>query len=128
MDQNNMQTMDMTDNREKPEKPGEKKGSGKQPSFLGGVVLGAVAATVIFFLINGLLMNPHRNAGEEAGGSVKVNLSKDGFVTAGMINKLESLAASIQREFYLADMTNEQLEEGLYKGMLEDLEDPYAEY
>lgn len=42
--------------------------------------------------------------------------------------KINALEDIIHREFYLAEITDEELEEGLYKGMLESLQDPYSEY
>lgn len=42
--------------------------------------------------------------------------------------KIEALRELIQEKFYLSEVTDEQLEEGIYKGMLESLDDPYSEY
>lgn len=47
---------------------------------------------------------------------------------ASVSDKIEALKTTIQEKFYLSKVTDEQLEEGIYKGMLEALDDPYSEY
>lgn len=47
---------------------------------------------------------------------------------ASVSDKIEALKTTIQEKFYLSEVTDEQLEEGIYKGMLEALDDPYSEY
>jgi len=45
-----------------------------------------------------------------------------------VLKKIETLENTIHKKFYLAEVTDEELEEGLYRGMLEALDDPYSEY
>lgn len=45
-----------------------------------------------------------------------------------ILKKIETLENTIHKKFYLAEVTDEELEEGLYRGMLEALDDPYSEY
>lgn len=45
-----------------------------------------------------------------------------------ILKKIETLENTIHKKFYLAEITDEELEEGLYRGMLEALDDPYSEY
>ena len=55
--------------------------------------------------------------------------TKDSAVNAESIAKLENLEQAISKHYYQADeVTQEQKEDGLYKGLLESLDDPYSVY
>ena len=45
-----------------------------------------------------------------------------------LVNKLQNLEKTVQEKFYLDEVTGEELSEGIYKGMLTALDDPYSEY
>lgn len=51
----------------------------------------------------------------------------DTVLTNEVKNKIGLLEDSIY-EYYLGDTTNEDLETGIYKGMVDALGDPYSEY
>ncbi len=57
-----------------------------------------------------------------------VELSEDSAINLETVQKLQALEAVIDKNFYLEGLTDEKLREGLYKGMLEALDDPYSEY
>lgn len=57
-----------------------------------------------------------------------VNLSDDTLLDARVVEKIEDLEKLIHSRFYLAEMTDEELEQGIYRGMLRALNDPYSEY
>ena len=44
------------------------------------------------------------------------------------MKKIDALEDIIREKFYLSEVTEEQLETGLYRGMIRALNDPYAEY
>lgn len=80
--------------------------------FVLGLVIGLLAALIITSIIF------RRN----------VSLSEDTLLDAQVLKKIEALENIIHDRFYLSEMTDEQLEEGIYRGMLAALDDPYSEY
>lgn len=94
----------------KTENQKENKGWGK---FILGLVIGLLISLVVISVV-------FRD--QLTGGST----STQGY--ASVSEKIEALKTTIQEKFYLSDVTDEQLEEGIYKGMLEALDDPYSEY
>ncbi|MDE7252952.1 MAG: S41 family peptidase [Acetatifactor sp.] len=57
-----------------------------------------------------------------------VQLSDDTLLNKQVLDKVGSLEQLIHDKFYLAEMTDAELEEGIYRGMLAALDDPYSEY
>lgn len=57
-----------------------------------------------------------------------VSLSDETLVDARVLEKIESMEKLIHSRFYLSEMTDEELEEGLYRGLMDALNDPYSEY
>ncbi len=57
-----------------------------------------------------------------------VSLEEDSLVNTRVVEKIEDLEKLIHSRFYLAEMTDEELEQGIYRGMLKALNDPYSEY
>ena len=49
-------------------------------------------------------------------------------VNARVTEKIDALSDVFHERFYLSEVTNEQLETGIYRGMISALDDPYAEY
>lgn len=58
------------------------------------------------------------------------NSSEDGtsVVNANSVAKMETIQAVIDEFFYGDEVTTQQLQDGIYKGMAEALNDPYSEY
>lgn len=92
-----------------PENKKENKGWGK---FILGLVIGLLLSLIVLSIV-------FRD--QLLGGSSSAGYSS-------VSEKIEALRETIQEKFYLSDVTDEQLEEGIYKGMLEALDDPYSEY
>lgn len=62
-------------------------------------------------------------------GSHTYGTAADSAINETSISKLEALEKSISEKYYYADdVTEEQKETGLYKGLVESLDDPYSEY
>ena len=80
--------------------------------FVLGLVIGLLAALIITSVIF----------------KQSVSLSGDSLVDARVVEKIEDLENLIHSRFYLAEMTDEELEQGIYRGMLRALNDPYSEY
>ena len=95
----------------------------------GGFLLGMVAGLAVSLLIVGIisLVTPKQKAEEEKK-SNSIGIVKDAAVSPEMIRKLQTLEATINRYFYLDEKTTEELQNGIYNGLLTALEDPYSEY
>lgn len=125
MDQNNNYfDLDSINEQNRQETQEQKKKD--RGAFVGGIVVGLVSSLVIVsvvFLVSRLGIQ---------GTSQKENeilaLSKYDFVNRQMVDKIESLAATVREEFYLKEMTYEELETGIYRGLLDALGDPYSVY
>lgn len=93
-------------------------------SFLGGMAAGMlVAALVICGVYLGRLFYQYRavsKAGESGNASV---------LNAETLSKIKTIEDTINTYYYYEDKVSaEGLEEGIYKGMVEALGDPYSEY
>lgn len=106
-------------------------------AFWGGLVLGMVGTLII----TGLLVLAFWNAGKAAmqkngggsDGSVGISSSKkktkdQDFVTEEMITKINYIANLIHEGFFLDEVSDEDLENGIYEGLMNALNDPYSEY
>ena len=107
-------------------KPESEKGSGKG-LFLAGMITGiAGALLVVAICIFGIGVQESLEARGNAGSSVRLN--EGSAIDAELINKLQGLENTIHQYFYLHEVSNEELQEGLYRGLLWALQDPYSEY
>ncbi len=104
----------------------EEKGSGKG-LFLGGVITGLAGALLVVaicylgFYIQGLVEF-------QADTSNQISYKEDSAVSERTVSKLQALESTINKSFFLGDVTKEQLQDGMYRGMLASLGDPYSEY
>lgn len=111
-----------------PDKPsrGGEKGSGKG-LFLGGMITGVAAALLVVAIC--YLGISVQNAVENGSNDLsRVSYQNGSAVTASVVAKMQALENTINSYFYLHDVTDEELQNGIYKGMLKALEDPYSEY
>lgn len=58
----------------------------------------------------------------------QVSYGEDSAVNAQTIKKLQLLEDTVKENFYLSEVTNEQLEDGMFRGLMDSLDDPYSEY
>lgn len=106
--------------------PREEKGSGKG-LFLGGVITGLAGALLVVaicylgFYIQGLV-----EVQEDI--SSQISYKEDSALSERSVSKLQALESTINKSFFLGDVTKEQLQDGMYRGMLASLGDPYSEY
>lgn len=56
------------------------------------------------------------------------SFSEDSIVDAKMVQKLQELENTIDKYFYLEMASDEELQNGIYKGLMDALNDPYTEY
>lgn len=105
-----------------PPAPEKEKGSGKG-LFLIGVVVGIAIA--LFVVGIGYLGFGLQAAMERQDQPV---LAEGSVVNEALITKLQLLEDYIDRMFYLDEVSSEDLQTGIYKGLMEALNDPYSVY
>lgn len=106
--------------------PQKEKGSGKGLFFVG--LVSGIAVTLLVAAI-GFAGFGIQNAMEQSQSNASmVELDEDSALDANTIAKLQALEQTIDKYFFLHEVTNEELRNGLYKGLLASLGDPYSEY
>lgn len=109
------------------EPPREEKGSGKG-LFLGGLVTGLAGALLIVaicylgFALQNAVTNKNKPDENE------VSFEEETAIDASVVKKLQALESTIDKYYYLDEVGNEELQDGIYKGMMQALGDPYSEY
>ena len=79
-------------------------------------VLGLVIGLLVALIITSIIFRQ------------SIQLSEDSLLDVRIAKKIEALEELIHERFYLSEVTSEELEEGIYRGMLKSLDDPYSEY
>lgn len=87
----------------------------KKTGFAKGILTGVVATVLVVAILLG------------AGGMLLAQMLGGGVLNAATKTKLSYLTGLIRKNFY-EDVSDSDLQEGLYKGLLEGLDDPYSEY
>lgn len=110
----------------RPNAPRAEKGSGKG-LFFGGLVTGIAGALLILgicylgFYIQDAVENRQSAADE-------ITYGEGSAIDDQVVRKLQMLEQTIKENFFLGEITNEELQNGLYDGLLAALGDPYSEY
>ena len=113
-----------------PEREDEKKIRSRY--FRNGVIMGVLAASLLLTGVyagkmayqmlraRSAQVSTSANGGEESGGSV---------VTSDTIQKMKTLEEAIDEYYFYGDeVSSQELQDGIYKGMVKALGDPYSEY
>jgi len=91
--------------------------------------VGVMSALLVFSLVFLLVKLQHYIDMKNNGISAKdLEFAQDSAITPDLVNKLQVLENTIDQYYYLEEVTDEELDDGVYKGMLEALGDPYSEY
>lgn len=115
---NNVQNMQV--------KPPAENDTQKTKMLWRGIFIGLFIAIIIELTVFAVArLTGTRKSVEE---SDALELSEDSAINEDTVKKLQTLEATIDKYFYLEDLTDEKLRDGLYKGLLEALDDPYSEY
>lgn len=106
--------------------PRDERGSGKG-LFLGGLITGiAGALLVVAICYLGLyIQNIVESGNTDTDG---IEFRADSAVDPNLVKKLQVLEDTIKTYFYLGEVDEETLQDGIYKGLLGALGDPYSEY
>lgn len=100
---------------------GENNKKSKSGLFLAGVIVGLIGALVILATV--YLGNRIQRWIDNG-----MQRPSDTAITSQVINKQKMLEKTIKDYFYLHDVSEEDMAEGIYKGMLNSLGDIYSEY
>lgn len=95
--------------------------------FFCGVIIGLAGALLVFaiaFIAFGLQNSIQQMTGQSA----RVELDEDSAINVELISKLQALEDTIDKYYYLGEVTDEELQTGMYRGIMEALGDPYSEY
>lgn len=108
--------------------PKAEKGSGKG-LFLIGLITGISGALLVLAICYlGLYVQNVVESGQNVKAGEEVSFLEDSAIDATVLNKMQTLENTIDNYFYLHDVTDEELQDGIYRGMLQALGDPYSEY
>ncbi len=110
----------------RPPEPTRKKGSGKGLFFVG--MLSGIAVALLLVAIGYAGWGIQRSIEESQERKNEVKLDEDSALNAATLFKLQALEAAIKEYFFLHDINDEELQDGMYRGLLKALEDPYSEY
>lgn len=104
----------------------ETRGSGKG-LFLGGLILGLASALLIVGIVY-LSFSIQDSVKGVAESSAQMSLESGSAVDEDLISKLQTLENTIDKYYYLDEVSKEELQTGIYKGIMSALGDPYSEY
>ncbi len=106
--------------------PQKEKGSGRGLFFVGLVVGIGVALLAVGIGFAGLGI---QNAMEQSkADNTDVKVDESSALNSYTIAKLQALEETINQYFFLHDVPEEDLQNGMFKGLLASLGDPYSEY
>lgn len=108
------------------EPPKTEKRSGKGLFFVGLVSGIAVALMIVAIVYAGFGIQNVIEQSQSNG--AKAELDEDSALNSDTIAKLQALEETIDKRFFLHEVTDEEMRNGLYKGLLASLNDPYSEY
>lgn len=102
---------------------------GKKGLFFSGMIVGLAGALLIVSIAYlGIRFSRLMDARENGVSAKDIDFLEDSAITPQMVNKLQLLEDTIEKYYYLDEVTDEELDDGIYKGMLDALGDPYSEY
>ncbi len=102
------------------------RGSGKG-LFIGGGVTGIAGALLIFAICYlGLYVQNIVESGQQK--SEQLDFLEGSAIDESVLGKMQMLESTIDKYFYLHEVTDEEVQDGIYRGMLAALGDPYSEY
>ena len=98
------------------------KGSFGQGLFLGVLLTLLIVLLVVLGVKLGKVLTTQKQD------SYRLDVTAGSAIDYDLVQKLQSLEQIIHRYYYKDDLTAEQLSDGIYKGLLDSLGDPYSEY
>ena len=110
-----------------PSPSGRKRGS---DGFFTGAMFGAMVIMLVVCVIYlGVTIGGQiQKRSQESQEPQDRTQEEEGLLSAKVVQKIETLEELIDRMFYLHEVTDEELTEDIYRGMLKALDDPYSVY
>lgn len=95
--------------------------------FLAGLMVGLAGALLLVAIcwLGVGLQNVMDGEKEEEGTLVS---SEDSAINSSVVKKLQTLEDTIEKYYFLEEVTDEELQDGVYRGIMSALGDPYTEY
>lgn len=108
-----------------------KEGSVKKGVFISGVMVGMAGALLILSVVYlgtrmQALLETRRNL--QISTSAEIIEEHETFADEETLAKIQIIEKTIKDFFYLSEVTDEELEAGIYRGMVDALNDPYSQY
>lgn len=134
MEQQENQYDIINDTEEKAEKRGKKV---KRQAFLGGmfwgVIIGGIFSCLCILAIRGILIYQNGNTitipeADKQSANSSNEEALDTAITDELIQKLRTLESAIDIYYYQEEIDYEDMQEGIFSGLVESLDDPYSEY
>jgi carboxyl-terminal processing protease len=101
--------------------------------MLGTLVVACVIVLIYWNMGSGSISAPKGSGspsseGTSSSSSTTKTVRGENFVTDEMIKKINYIVNLIHEGYFLSEISDEELEDGIYEGLLESLGDPYSEY
>lgn len=108
----------------------EKKSSFRFGAFIKGIAVGFLLTVLLIgaVLLGSGIVRVKPGKAQSDNSVVETQIEEESLVNEELITKMENLESIIDRLFYLHDVSKEDLEAGIFKGMFQALDDPYSEY
>lgn len=114
-------------NNKKVQETSKKKGTGYAPGFITGILVSA-----FLVLLVGLALLVYRGYTEDvrewSQRKEKEEEPGEEIIADDMLEKMADIQEVIERYYYEDDIDEEMMEEGIYRGMVDSLGDPYSVY
>ncbi|MCM1056239.1 MAG: S41 family peptidase [Firmicutes bacterium] len=107
--------------------PQKEKGSGKGLFFVG--LVSGIAVALLVVAVGWFGMEIQKAVESNGGGAADMpELDESSALDSNTIAKLQALVDTIDKYFFLHEVTDQEMRDGMYKGLLASLDDPYSEY
>ena len=110
-------------------RPPKKDDSG---AFFGGLAVGVMSTLIVLCVAVLIIWSVNKGVlfdrGDKGRQTTIQSVKGYGFVTDEMVKKIDKLVTDIRTMYYLDEVSDEELETGLYRGLMSSLGDPYTEY
>ena len=95
--------------------------------FFGGMAVGLLCSLLVVAIAY-VGFGMQNSIQQMTGQAVQINRKEGSAITSDLVAKLQALEETIDKYYYLGEVTNEELQTGIYRGIMESLGDPYSEY
>lgn len=124
-----MDKSEETDNKLQHEGEVENEGKKKSRDFRNGIITGALIASILLISIYAGRMVYRLYGARGVGAKANPESGSESVINSETLQKMQVIQDAINENYYYEDnITVENLREGIYRGMVNSLGDPYSEY